>query len=82
MTDADVALGRIDPNGFAGGSISLDPAKAAAAIANSITLDMSGQEAARGIVEIVDEAMASAARVHAVENGKDTVGRTMIASSV
>ena len=30
------------------------------------------QEAARGIAEIVDETMASAARVHAVENGKDT----------
>jgi N-methylhydantoinase A len=79
VTDADVALGRIDPEGFAGGSISLDPAKAAAVIATSITLDMSVQEAARGIVEIVDEAMASAARVHAVENGKDTAGRTMIA---
>ena len=79
VTDADVALGRIDPEGFAGGSISLDPAMAAAAIAKSITLDMTGQEAARGIVEIVDEAMASAARVHAVENGKDTAGRTLIA---
>ena len=37
------------------------------------------QEAARGIAEIVDETMASAARVHAVENGKDTSGRTLIA---
>ena len=79
VTDADVALGRIDPDGFAGGSIVLDPAKAAAAIARSITLDMTDQEAARGIVEIVDETMASAARVHAVENGKDTAGRTLIA---
>jgi N-methylhydantoinase A len=79
VTDADVALGRIDPNGFAGGSIMLDPAKAAAAIAKSITLDMTEQEAARGIAEIVDETMASAARVHAVENGKDTAGRTLIA---
>src|SRR5580698_9317757 len=79
VTDADVALGRIDPDGFAGGSIVLDPAKAAAAIANSITLDMTEMEAARGIAEIVDETMASAARVHAVENGKDTTGRTFIA---
>ncbi len=79
VTDADVALGRIDPDGFAGGSITLDPAKAATAIAKSITLDMTQQEAARGIVEIVDETMASAARVHAVENGKDTAGRTLIA---
>jgi N-methylhydantoinase A len=79
VTDADVALGRIDPDGFAGGSIMLDPAKAAAAIANSITLDMTPRGAARGIAEIVDETMASAARVHAVENGKDTTGRTLIA---
>jgi N-methylhydantoinase A len=79
VTDADVVLGRIDPNGFAGGSISLDPTKAAAAVAKSITLDMTNQEAARGIAEIVDETMASAARVHAVENGKDTAGRTLIA---
>jgi N-methylhydantoinase A len=40
---------------------------------------MPAAEAARGIVEIVDETMASAARVHAVENGKDTAGRTLIA---
>jgi N-methylhydantoinase A len=40
---------------------------------------MSVDEAARGIAEIVDETMASAARVHAVENGKDTAERTMIA---
>jgi N-methylhydantoinase A len=37
------------------------------------------EEAARGIAEIVDETMASAARVHAVENGKDTGERTLIA---
>ncbi len=79
VTDADVALGRIDPIGFAGGSIILDPAKATAAIGKSIDLGLNEQEAARGISEIVDETMASAARVHAVENGKDTSGRTLIA---
>ena len=81
VTDADVALGRIDPEGFAGGSITLDTTRATAAISASVgaTLDMGEREAARGIAEIVDETMASAARVHAVENGKDTVGRTMIA---
>ena len=79
VTDADVVLGRIDPNDFAGGSIRLDPTLSAAAIARGITLDMTPDEAARGIAEIVDETMASAARVHAVENGKDTIGRTLIA---
>jgi N-methylhydantoinase A len=42
-------------------------------------LAMPAQEAARGIAEIVDETMASAARVHAVENGKETSDRTLIA---
>jgi N-methylhydantoinase A len=81
VTDADVVLGRIDPERFAGGTIALDPLRARDAVLNGIgdTLDMSAREAARGIVEIVDETMASAARVHAVENGKDTAGRTLIA---
>ena len=81
VTDADVVLGRIDPARFAGGKMALDGTKAAAAVAGSVgtALSMSPVEAARGIAEIVDETMASAARVHAVENGKATSGRTLIA---
>ncbi len=81
VTDADVVLGRIDPGRFAGGKIGLDPSRAQAAVLAEVgsKLDMPAEEAARGIVEIVDETMASAARVHAVENGKDTAGRTLIA---
>ena len=81
VTDADVVLGRIDPARFAGGKIALDPARATEAVQATIAtpLGMSVDEAARGIAEIVDETMASAARVHAVENGKDTAGRTLIA---
>jgi N-methylhydantoinase A len=81
VTDADVVLGRIDPAHFAGGKIALDPTGALEAITEAISapLAMPVQEAARGIAEIVDETMASAARVHAVENGKDTSDRTLIA---
>jgi N-methylhydantoinase A len=81
VTDADVLLGRIDPARFASGKIALDAARATAAVRPTIAvpLGMSVDEAARGIAEIVDETMASAARVHAVENGKDTAGRTLIA---
>jgi N-methylhydantoinase A len=81
VTDADVVLGRIDPVRFAGGKIALDPARAEHAVAQDIgtTLAMSPRDSARGIAEIVDETMASAARVHAVENGKETSGRTLIA---
>ena len=81
VTDANVLLGRIDPATFAGGKIMLDAARAGEAVLADIgsKLDMSVEQAARGIVEMVDEAMASATRVHAVENGKDVAGRTMIA---
>jgi N-methylhydantoinase A len=81
VTDADVVLGRIDPSRFAGGKIALDPTRALHAVTEAIAapLSMLMQEAARGIAEIVDETMASAARVHAVENGKDTSDRTLIA---
>jgi N-methylhydantoinase A len=81
VTDADAALGRLDPSRFAGGSIGLDVARAEAAVASAIAapLGMAATQAAAGITEIVDETMANAARVHAVENGKDTAGRAMIA---
>ncbi|NMJ43758.1 hydantoinase/oxoprolinase family protein [Roseomonas sp. JC162] len=81
VTDADATLGRLDPSRFAGGSIGLDAAKAAAAVAGRVAtpLGMAPLQGAVGIAEIVDETMANAARVHAVENGKDTAGRAMIA---
>jgi N-methylhydantoinase A len=81
VTDADVVLGRIDLSRFAGGKIALDPARASQVVTEGIAapLSMAALEAARGITEIVDETMSSAARVHAVENGKDTSDRTLIA---
>lgn len=80
VTDADTALGRLDPTRFAGGAIPLRREKAEAAlqsIARPLKTDALG--AAAGVAEIVDETMASAARVHAVENGKDTADRALIA---
>jgi N-methylhydantoinase A len=81
VTDADVVLGRLDPLYFAGGSIKLESDRAAAAIAQAIgaPLGLRPIEAAFGLSEIVEENMASAARVHAVERGKDFEGRTLIA---
>jgi N-methylhydantoinase A len=81
VTDADVALGKIDPARFAGGTVKLDVEAAGAAIVRAIAgpmkLDRAG--ATRGISEIVDENMANAARVHAVERGAAVARRTMIA---
>ncbi|SEL45502.1 hydantoinase/oxoprolinase family protein [Jannaschia helgolandensis] len=81
VTDADLTLGKLDPDGFAGGSIRLDTEASHAALACVLgdPLDMDVMEAAFGLAEVVDENMANAARVHAVENGEDLAGYTMIA---
>lgn len=81
VTDADLALGRIRPESFAGGRIRLDEAKAGAALAGGVgkALGMEAKAAATGIAEVVDEAMANAAREHVVECGKALPGRTLIA---
>ncbi|MEM7250880.1 MAG: hydantoinase/oxoprolinase family protein [Pseudomonadota bacterium] len=82
VTDADVVLGRIDPAQFAGGKIVLDADRATNALATDIASGIGVEPviAAAGVAELVDETMASAARVHAVENGKDTVDRCLIAT--
>ncbi len=81
VTDADVVLGRLDPSYFAGGSITLSPEKAGGAVDKSVgtPLGLARLDAAFGISEIVEENMANAARVHAVERGKELQDRTMIA---
>jgi len=81
VTDADVVLGRIDPKTFSGGKMSLDVAGAKAAVAENIgsALGLAAEHAALGISEMVDENMANAARVHAIESGKDLRARTLIA---
>ena len=81
VTDADVVMGRIDPAGFAGGKIALFPERAVAAIKAEIAdpLEISKDVAAAGVDEIVNENMANAARVHAIEHGKDTADRTLVA---
>jgi len=81
VTDADLVLGKLDPENFAGGSIKLHPEEAKSALSNHVgnTLDMDAVEAAFGVAEVVDENMANAARVHAVENGEDLSEYTMIA---
>jgi len=81
VTDADVVLGRIDPTTFSGGKMPLDVAGAERAAAERIgaALNLATEHAALGISEMVDENMANAARVHAIESGKDLRPRTLIA---
>jgi len=81
VTDADVVLGRIGAADFAGGRMPLDAGAAAAAVAAGVgePLALEGPLAAMGLAEVVDENMANAARVHAIERGKDLQGRTLVA---
>jgi N-methylhydantoinase A len=81
VTDADLVLGRIDPATFSGGKLALDAAAATEALTRAIgtKLELSAELAALGVSEMVDETMANAARVHAIESGKETGSRTLIA---
>jgi N-methylhydantoinase A len=81
VTDADLVLGRIDPEGFSGGRMALDRPAAEAALDAALAgpLELALELAAFGLSEIVDENMANAARVHAIESGKDARGRTLVA---
>jgi N-methylhydantoinase A len=81
VTDANVLLGRIQVDRFAGGKMQLDPRASASAIATSVgqTLTLDATTAALGVTEVVEENMANAARVHAVERGRELSNRIMIA---
>jgi N-methylhydantoinase A/oxoprolinase/acetone carboxylase beta subunit len=81
VTDADLILGKLDPENFAAGTIPLSREDAAKALETELgqKLDLPVIEAAWGLAEVVDENMANAARVHAVENGEDLADYTMIA---
>jgi N-methylhydantoinase A len=81
VSDANLQVGRLDAAGFAGGRMTLDRAGAEEAIARHVAkpLGLDVDTAALGILEMVDENMANAAREHAVESAKSLEGRTMIA---
>ena len=72
VTDADLLLGYLDPGFFLGGTMPLDSAAAERAVAGlGERLGLSPTAAAWGIHRLVDESMAAAARMHAVERGVD-----------
>ncbi|MGY9059170.1 MAG: hydantoinase/oxoprolinase family protein [Candidatus Puniceispirillales bacterium] len=80
ITDADLLIGKINPKYFAGGRIKLLFEESKNVISNNIgsILQIKTELAALAISEMVDETMANAARVHAVEKGHETSGRVLI----
>src|SRR5690606_15529061 len=81
VTDADLLLGKLDPDNFAGGSIALSTDASRQAVRTHLSDRLATDEtmAAFGLCEVVDENMTNAARMHAVENGKELSEFTMIA---
>lgn len=81
VTDADVILGKIVPDFFADGEIPLDIDAATTALNNMIAIpaSLTSMTAAIGVAEVVDENMANAGRAHAIEQGCDITGGTLIA---
>tara|TARA_B100000676_G_scaffold11911_1_gene10899 strand:- start:1878 stop:3980 length:2103 start_codon:yes stop_codon:yes gene_type:complete len=81
VTDADILLGYIPTETFAEGRLSINTDAADEALVRDIgsALDLDAVGAADGVSRIVDENMAGAGRMHAVESGKDLESRTMIA---
>lgn len=73
VTDADLLLGYLDPEYFLGGRRDLDVEAAREAMAREVAdpLGMEVEEAAAGVFEIVNGAMADLLRQNTVERGHD-----------
>lgn len=73
VTDADLALGYLNPDYFLGGRMEIDREAALDGIRRTIgaPLDMDVHTAAWGIKEIVDNSMTRASQIHASERGLD-----------
>ncbi len=81
ITDADVLAGRIQGEWFAGGRLALDTNASADAMSEGVAgpLGVQLDAAVVGVGEMVVENMANAARVHAVDRGRDLGGGAMVA---
>jgi N-methylhydantoinase A len=82
ITDANVVLGRLDPDNFLGGQMKLDAAGAARGIAEKIAkpLKMETVAAAQAIVEIAISKMSLAVREVSVAKGYDPRDFALVAS--
>ncbi|NOQ88343.1 MAG: hydantoinase/oxoprolinase family protein, partial [Gammaproteobacteria bacterium] len=89
VTDANVVLGRLLPRSFLGGNMQLDKEAAFAAvqtIADALSVDASSrsekpmtvEQAARGIIDVVNDHMVRALRVMSVERGEDPKDFTLV----
>jgi N-methylhydantoinase A/oxoprolinase/acetone carboxylase beta subunit len=81
VTDANLLLGLLDPDRFANGTIALSREAAEKAVTGlAVQLSMSTVQCAAAIVDMINENMADAARVHLAEKGQDPAQVTLLAS--
>lgn len=81
VTDADLVLGYLNPGFFLGGQMTLDLDAAERAVSRLGTgLGLSTIDTAAAIHRVVNENMANAARMHAIERGKDLRPFTLVAT--
>ncbi len=79
VTDADLALGYLNPDYFLGGAMTLDPSAAERALEPlAHTFNWSIVQTAQAIHQLVNENMAAAARIHILESGRDPRNYAMI----
>ena len=80
VTDANLVLGRLNPDHLLGGSFAIDARRAQAAVeALARALDTSLQECAAAIVALIDDAMAKVLRIVTIERGLDAREFTLVA---
>jgi N-methylhydantoinase A/oxoprolinase/acetone carboxylase beta subunit len=81
VTDAAAVLGYIDPAAFAGGSMRLNVEAAAVALARlGSEVEMNAEETAAAVLDVLNESMAQAMRVHLAERGQDAAELVLVAS--
>jgi N-methylhydantoinase A len=80
VTDANLVLGRLDPNDFLGGGMKLDPEasrRVMSRLAERLGLDIN--ETAEGVLTIINANMANAIRSRTVQKGIDPRGFALVA---
>lgn len=79
VTDANVVLGRLLPSSFLGGAMQLDrPAAVNAVKTIAEVLGLTVEQAAQGIIDVVNDHMVRALRVMSVERGEDPKEFTLV----
>ena len=82
VTDALLVLGRLRPDGFAGGAVTLVPERARTALAIAVAepLGITTEDAAAGIVSIIEQNLLHAVERISIEKGYDPATSILVAA--